>query len=350
MSDNTVFQTWPGGADSLWEALARYYAGESPEGEAAAVRAWLAEHPEGERALQALDQRLGRLSAPPPDLDVEAALARVHARMDEPVVLPFAPRPPSVAEQRRRSWRSIAVAIAATVVVVLGGVLVWRSLGQRNTVNVYATATGRTGTVRLADGSTVLLAPSSRLTVPGAYARERTVDLTGMALFQVRHDAAHPFAVRVGDAVVKDVGTEFVVSTEPAGGVDVVVRSGAVSVGGPAVADTPVVLRAGQHGTLRMNRVLVEQARSSDTDVAWTRGRLVFEDATLDRVRTDLRRWYGVDLQVADPSLTKRHVTASFAGEPVQQVVDVIALALGARVEWRGTTAVLQAAPAGAGP
>ena len=352
MSDDTASRAWPGGPDSLWEALARYLAGESPEEEVAAVRSWLAEHPEGERALSALDERLGRLSAAvPAGIDVEAALARVHARMAEPVVLPFTPRPTSTGEQHRRSWRSIVVAIAAMILVVLGGVAVWRTLEQRNTTSIYATAIGRTATVRLADGSTVLLAPSSRLTVPGDYGRPaRTVELSGMGLFQVRHDAAHAFVVRSGRVEIRDLGTEFVVSDDPGGTVEVVVRSGSVALAAPAVSDTPVVLRAGERGTVRLNRIVAERARPADTDAAWTRGRLVFEDATLDRVRADIRRWYGVDLQVPDAALAKRHVTASFAGEPVQQVVDVIALALGARVEWRGSTAVLEAAPAGTGP
>ena len=349
MSDDTAFKTWPGGPDSLWEALARFYAGESSEEEVAAVRSWLAQHPERERALTALDERLARLSALPADIDVESALTRVHARMAEPVVLPFT-RPASSGEQRRRSWRSTAIAIAATVLVVLGGVLVWRALEPRSTASVFATGIGRTATVRLADGSTVTLGPSSRLQVPAGYGKAgRTVKLVGLALFAVRHDATHPFAVQAGAAVIRDLGTEFVVSDD-AGTVAVVVKSGSVALGGSAVADTPVVLRPGQRGTLRQNRILVERARAADTDVAWTRGRLVFEDAPLDRVRADLRRWYGVELQVADASLARRHVTASFAGEPVQQVVDVIALALGARVEWRGSTAVLQAAPAGTGP
>ncbi|HEX9108517.1 MAG TPA: FecR domain-containing protein, partial [Longimicrobiales bacterium] len=322
------------------------------EAEAASVRAWLAEHPESARGLTALDERLAGLAVPPAHVDVEAALARVHARMEEPVVLTFSPRPASTGEQRRRGWRSIAVAIAATVLVVVGGVVVWRTLQSRaGTVNVYATAVGRVGTIRLADGSTVILAPSSRLTVPGDYGRgERTVELSGQALFQVRHDAREPFAVRAGSAVVRDIGTEFVVSQDSSGSLDVVVQSGSVSLAVAAVTDTPVVLRAGERGSLQLNRIVRERARPADTAVEWTRGRLVFDDAGLDRVRSDLRRWYGVKLEVADSALANRHVTASFAGEPVQQVVDVIALALGARVEWRGNTAVLQAAPAGNGP
>jgi ferric-dicitrate binding protein FerR (iron transport regulator) len=86
--------------------------------------------------------------------------------------------------------------------------------------------------------------------------------------------------------------------------------------------------------------VRAERAAVADADVAWTRGRLVFADATLDRVRADLRRWYGIEVVAADPALAARHVTASFDGDPAAHVLEVLGLALGADVARRGDTAV----------
>ncbi|HWJ22481.1 MAG TPA: DUF4974 domain-containing protein, partial [Gemmatimonadaceae bacterium] len=76
------------------------------------------------------------------------------------------------------------------------------------------------------------------------------------------------------------------------------------------------------------------------------RGRLAYDAAPLDVVRADLRRWYGVDLRVADSTLARRRLTASFDGEPVARVLDVVALALGATVERSGNVAVLRTAAA----
>jgi transmembrane sensor len=52
-------------------------------------------------------------------------------------------------------------------------------------------------------------------------------------------------------------------------------------------------------------------------------------------------------LRIADPSLAGRHLTTTFAGDPPQRVLQIIALALGARVERHGDTAVLRAGAAG---
>src|SRR5678816_2886788 len=64
-----------------WEAIARYFAGESTSDEAVVVRRWLEAHPTEAAALRALGDATADLSsATAPDLDVEAALASVTRR------------------------------------------------------------------------------------------------------------------------------------------------------------------------------------------------------------------------------------------------------------------------------
>src|SRR4029077_5797067 len=104
-----------------------------------------------------------------------------------------------------------------------------------------------------------------------------------------------------------------------------------------------VVLKGGDRGSVdRHGQATAEPKGASADGLAWTSGRLLFDNASLGRVRADLRRWYGVDLKLADSSLASRHLTASFAGEPIDRVLDVIGLALGARIERQGNTAVLK--------
>ena len=77
----------------------------------------------------------------------------------------------------------------------------------------------------LADGSRVVLGPDSRLTVPADFGSgARAVELEGDGYFDVRHDAAKPFAVRVGQALVEDVGTTFRVESDDGNATSVSVR------------------------------------------------------------------------------------------------------------------------------
>ena len=344
-----------------WEALARYLTGESSAEEAEAMRRWLDARPDRAELVAALDQSMRRLAyAAPPDLDVEGALRKVRSRRDdEPRVTVVPGRTTSAhrpfASQPGR-WPAAAWLRAAAVIAVLaGGALVWRGtrgVEQRAAApaaiaQTFETAVGQRDSLRLADGTRVILGPGSRLAVDQGYgSTHREVGLRGEAYFDVQHGGAHPFTVRAGTARVRDVGTAFAVHTDPGDGVRVVVTSGAVRmhVGESSPGDSGVLLRQGDRGVLTPGgRVVAQRGAATEDDLAWTRGRLVFRDATLSQVSADLRRWYGVELRVADSSLAGKHVNTTFEGEPAARVVDVIALILGADVEYRGDTAVLHA-------
>jgi transmembrane sensor len=339
--------------DVDWEALARYLAGESPPAEAESVRAWLAAEPGRQALYGGLDDALGRLAfAPPADLDVEAALRRTRERMRETPVIPLAPRAARKTGWAA-AWSSPALRAAAAVVLLVGGALLAWTLRERGgaggpglAARSYATAAGERDSLRLPDGTRVLLGPGSRLEVAAGYGeRTRDVALSGEALFDVPHDDARPFTVRAGSALVRDLGTVFGVRSDDAGAVRVVVTRGAVQLRpAGAAADTGVVLLRGDRGVLPpAGRARAERAAAREDDLAWTRGRLVFRDAPVERVAADLRRWYGVELRVADPALAGRRLTASFAGESREQVLRVVALALGAELELRGDVATLRA-------
>lgn len=333
-----------------WELLARFLAGESPPAEADAVRAWLAADPRRQTVLGALDRALDHAAVPPPAaLDVEGALGRVHARMDAPEtpVIPF--RRPERTRPGRGGWRSPALRAAAAVILVIGGAfLFWRMTRTgplSSAVAAYSTGVGERDSVRLPDGTRVLLGPASRLTVAGGYGeRAREVTLRGEAMFDVPHDDARPFTVRAGAARVRDIGTVFTVEATPGAGVRVVVTQGAVALrAAESRSGDEMVLREGERGELAEGGSAPRRAAATEDDLAWTRGQLVFRDAPLAEVAGELRRWYGLTLRADDPAIADRRLTASFQGEPPEQVLRVIALALGAEVQTRGDTAVLTA-------
>lgn len=312
-----------------WDKLGRYLAGESSPGEAAEVRRWLETHPSDARVLAALDAATRQISAE--RVDVEAALRRVKGR-------PVAAAPKSPARFARYSMRVEAIAAAAAILLV-AGVFLFRRIDvarQPATLITYSTGIGQRDSIQLSDGTTVLLGPASRVAV-----RNRHVELTGEAYFKVVHDDARPFTVRAGDATIRDVGTEFSVHSDASGGgpVRVVVREGSVEL---TYAADVVTLSPGDVGVVaRGGRVQASRGTATADDLAWTRGQLVFRNAPVSELAGDLRRWYGVELRVTDSALLARHFTGTFVAEPRSRVVDVIALALGARVERRGDTTYL---------
>lgn len=307
-----------------WTSLSRFFAGDATPEETGAVREWL-------------DSTSG--TGP---VDVEAALARVKARFGETSVVSLPGRRPSF---------TFVLRLAAAVTLVAGAALVWRL--TRPTTNAptaeartYSTTVGQTDSLHLADGTIAILGPASRLVVNAGYGDgSRTVAVEGVAWFDVTHDDTKPFRVRAGGAEIEDLGTRFGVTTMD-GEVRVVVESGSVAIQ-DTVKRSPrrVTLKAGEAATLRANQAVPAPSPRTESDVAWLRGQLVFDNAPLSRVRDDLRRWYGLELMIPDSSLLARHVSAQFRpGESSAQVLRVLELTLGAAIERRGDTAVVRMA------
>ena len=328
-----------------WDAIARYLAGESTGDEAIAIQRWLEANPADRELLTGLDA--ATVLEAPSDVDVEAALARVHARMahgGSPAArtLPFAPR-------RRQRQTVVGAAVATLLAASVVAIVVARQSrrGSEKTPAApvtYATAVGQRDSLTLTDGSRIMLGPDTRLIVPPGFGSgSRQVQLHGDAYFEVRHDATQPFTVHVGSAIIQDVGTTFAVESDDGDTTHVAVVSGRVRLRSASEPGAPgVELNGGDRGSIDpLGHATVSRHGIRDADTAWTTGQLVFRDASVARVAAEIRRWYGVQLRVTDSSLFNKHVTMSFNREPVDQVLEIIGATLGARVELRGDTATL---------
>jgi transmembrane sensor len=321
-----------------WEAVARYLAGESPAEEQAAVRQWLADHPADAKAFAALDDILARAALKPElarGIDVEAALARVNTRRRE--IIPL--------RRRQLDW----VPLAAAAGILLAATLWWRTSATREApvttiaARTLTTPVGGRDSLVLPDGSQVILGPGSELTIAEGFGQgDRRVGVRGEALFTVVHDQRKPFVVAANGLEIRDVGTAFVVHSDGSG-VRVAVTAGVVELAVPSHAVT--TLEAGDAASVSPNgEVAAQRGVGADDDLAWTMGRLVFHDAPLSDVAEDLKRWYGVELDIRDAALRRRPLSATFQGDSLASVLTTIAKALGATIERRGDTAVVRSA------
>ena len=336
-----------------WEAIARHVADENTPDSSARVDALTSEPLERDliASLQGIATQMP--GGIPTDIDVEAALRSVKARMNDgirPVLKVKSGRSvrPPVPVTR---WRVPVPAIAAVGLLAVG-LSTWVAFGKRSVpesvvpAKMVATGVGVRDSLVLSDGTKVVLGPLSSVKVFAAYASaSREVEVRGDAYFEVVHDSSKPFTVYVGNATIRDVGTKFAVVSNDSGDIGVSVSEGAVSLAQGKSPEPSTVLKAGDKGTLdRGGKVVTRRGAVTDEDLAWLSGRLVFRETPLSEVATSMRRWYGINLQIADPSLANRHITATFSGEPPERVLEVLRLALGADIERHGDTAVVRSA------
>lgn len=219
------------------------------------------------------------------------------------------------ARKRRDSvgWTPVALAgglAAAVLAVAITPTLVSRFLDPLAGATTYTTKVGEIRDVTLADGSVVTLdtATALRAKVDG---RVRRLALDkGAAYFAVAHDKAHPFQVALADRQVVVTGTHFATSLRD-GRARVELLEGSVEVRQPRVSTEPVRLIPGDQVSYQAGAAVRREAHIDPaTAVAWRKRRLVFQDAALSEVLTELGRYTDAKIRLADPALGRQRVTA----------------------------------------
>lgn len=349
----------PSKAPFDWETLARYLAGECSLDESERIARWLADHPADSQLLASLDNAMATLALRDAvDVDVEGALQHVAERRDARPESAAPATPKAIPFHRRTAFpsRLVTALAAAAVIIVAARAVLQRKVDAIGSAvattgaRTFATAVGKRDSLMLPDGGRAILGPGSQLIVAAGFGkRAREVELHGEAYFDVVHDTTRPFVVHVGGATVRDVGTSFGVRSDSGLRMQVVVTSGSVLLQSMTGGEAGATLREGDVGIVQSNGSITTQHTSSTAPyLAWMRDSLVFRDASLPLVSAELRRWYGVTLRVSDSSLAQRHLTMTFARDPIDRVLQVIGLTLGADVERRGDTAFVRSTTRGA--
>lgn len=207
---------------------------------------------------------------------------------------PAASAPRSLFHGRLR-WAGFAIAASLVAVLAVPQMMSPAPL-------VYET-TGKARRVALEDGSSILLAPRSRLSIEGR-GRDRMA-LSGGALFDIRHDPSRQLAITAGGVTIRDIGTRFDVQAQDSD-VRVAVVEGQVEVRAEAMA-TPLQLVAGKGMVFDAGAGTATVSRVPSASVgAWQGGRLTYENARLALVVADLRRYGGVTVDVPAPLRNRR--------------------------------------------
>lgn len=344
--------------------LDRYIAGAATPDEAAVVDAWITKRPDNAQLFEILRGTFGATPETAPQSDADAVWARFNDRLastqvaaeKEDTTVRLKLHRTSGARSvfndpsaQRKLWL-IAGTIAAVAASLLIVVRTQYSPQPESVAPMpprqYAASKGQRAELRLADGTRVVLAPDSRLTVPADYdSTSRTVILEGQGYFDVVHNEAKPFSVKAGLAVVRDLGTRFDVRAfANESSVRVVVTEGKVQlVREQSGLDSARLLVAGQLGRVRRSGETSAAVRVDTTRfVSWTKGILVFDRTPVLEALAELARWYDVDINLASASLRDLTLTATLRDQSLTEVLNVVALALHASAERQGRIVTLR--------
>jgi len=170
--------------------------------------------------------------------------------------------------------------------------------------NTVSTPRGGQYQLTLADGSQVWLNAASSIRFPTSFTgKERKVEITGEAYFEVAKNAAMPFKVSIagGRQEVEVLGTHFNINAfDDEQVIRTTLLEGSVKVSTPSPLErVGVRLRPGQQATLNANaRINIVNAVDTDEVIAWKNGKFQFGDgADIKTVMRQVARWYDVDIE-----------------------------------------------------
>ena len=167
-------------------------------------------------------------------------------------------------------------------------------------MNTLSTVNGEQYQVRLPDGTNVWLNAATSLKYPTSFSRnkERRVELSGEAYFEVAKDKTHPFIVKTNRQSVEVLGTHFNVSSYSDESITkTTLLEGSVKI------NSSVVLRPGEEGVLAESGVLAVHNADTENAVAWKNGLFIFENEALKTAMNKIARWYDVEVQYQDRNL-----------------------------------------------
>ena len=196
------------------------------------------------------------------------------------------------------------------------------------------TLAGQTKAVQLVDGSRVEANVATTLNYR-IDSGERLVDLVdGEAFFLVAHDPTRPFRVHTRDGLVTATGTAFSIQQRN-DGTRLALTQGTVTVA-PALRALPAIRVQAPALLLITVAAAYRLAGSADDAVAWRQGQLIYDQVTLAELLADLNRYMPAHVQLTDPTLAQRRVSAVLRIE--QQEATLNALSRILHLRWRRVT------------
>ncbi|MBO9151303.1 FecR family protein [Chitinophaga sp. GCM10012297] len=202
-------------------------------------------------------------------------------------------------------------------------------------VHTLSTPVGGQFRITLADGTNVWLNAASSLRFPSAFsARERAVEITGEAYFEVTKDAARPFKVSFNGTAVEVLGTHFNVMAYPDESKSkVTLLEGSVAVSN---ASGRKLLKPGMQAVVG-NAITTRQANVEEA-VAWKNGLFIFDNEEIHSIMRKLARWYDVRSVYAGdmPGLTFSGTVSRYSN--VSGVLEMLEMTESVRFELKGGT------------
>lgn len=241
--------------------------------------------------------------------------------------------------------KSRALRLAAILVVgALGVGGVWLNGAGQPDTKTYTTPVGGHLQLALPDGSKIELNTDTQLALSTSGGLRSARLERGEAFFEIKHDELHPFNVSVGNHTVVDIGTKFVIRDDRS-------QISVALIEGKARFETKSQSAVAQATDLSPGDVVMAKAgsvslskqsiRDLNNRVAWRKGLLIFDNATLAEAASELNRYNDRKIVISDAKVARLTIGGTFYASDVPALLNTAQQIFGLRVHKRGNELVI---------
>lgn len=205
-------------------------------------------------------------------------------------------------------------------VIKKDGQLSYEGAAEDIVYNTVSTPKGRQWQLTLGDGTKVWLNAASSIRYPiGFPKKQRLVEVTGEAYFEVAQNPESPFIVKTPAQEIQVLGTHFNVNVyddEPAP--KTTLLEGSIKV---TSAGKSLLLHPGEQANdLKINKV------DAANVIAWINGRFKFDNSDIKTVMRQIARWYDVEVEYKGTIPDYQFVGGTFRNNNLSEVLQVLEL------------------------
>ncbi|RYF86768.1 MAG: DUF4974 domain-containing protein [Chitinophagaceae bacterium] len=300
-----------------------WFTGSDKEG-AARWQLWMAENPQYKALIEEVVHYLNTIRPVEKPVSVKQT-EQAHDRLMQSLTDNAAP----VVNMRRGKFRWWLSA-AAVVVLVLGGMLLWKTSGDERLK--IGTAYGQVKQYNLPDGSEVMLNANSKLVMQKwKEGIDREVWIEGEAFFHVKKTSTkNRFIVHAQQMDIIVTGTQFNVVNRD-GESNVLLKEGSVTV---KTADGRLIkMVPGDYVTISNSLPKIETAPEEKV-LAWTQAKLVFENTPMQEAQRIISRHYGVKVTLKE-GVAQKTISGTLPNDNLEVLLKALEATADFRIEKR---------------
>lgn len=282
------------------EVLAKYFSNEASKDEISFVDSWKSESESS--AQEFFDAKIVWLSTEQINAPSKDLLSEILG--EEP-------------QQKQVFWNNsfFKYGVAASVIAVLSLLFLFRGDTDLNYTNQSLT-----------DGSLISLHNNSTYEIINFNKEVREIRVTGKAYFDIERDENRPFIIHTENAIVKVLGTSFIVDTYM-NKTEVCVESGLVELvkneGNDMVS---VKLSQGDMGLVTANnKGIIKKTNENLNYLSWKTKVLTFSNSKMIDVVNTLEDVYGISVGIENQDFNNCRLTAKFNKKKPKDALEIIA-------------------------